>query len=335
MRIGVYCPNWVGDAVMSIPFFNAIRQQHPDDKIFAICKSSVEPIFKNHSAINEIISFQNKDLYGIRANRNSGRSLKAMDLDVFYLLSNTYRSAYLAKKSKTPMRIGYPGQWRTAMLTDVVDRSKEKMHRYKKYLKLLMNQNIDFKSMLNPGIIISKEEKKWARTTLSKLGIHEFIALFPFSVATSRSLPKQKILELLEKTHESIIIFGGKGDKYNGEILVGTSKRRNIHSLAGLYNLRQSMALISQSKGAIASDSGLGHISGNLGIPTVTLFGAGDAAQTRPLGGQTHVINADVHCSPCLKNKCFNRNEPLLCLNEIKPKVVWKILSELGLSLQI
>ena len=45
-------------------------------------------------------------------------------------------------------------------------------------------------------------------------------------------------------------------------------------TVAGHYNLRESMALISMCNGAIATDSGLGHISANLGfnMDLVTTF---------------------------------------------------------------
>jgi ADP-heptose:LPS heptosyltransferase len=51
------------------------------------------------------------------------------------------------------------------------------------------------------------------------------------------------------------------------------------------------MALISMCNGALAADSGLGHISANLGIPTVSLFGAGDSDSTGPIGLKTRIVN--------------------------------------------
>ena len=45
-----------------------------------------------------------------------------------------------------------------------------------------------------------------------------------------------------------------------------------MQSLCGKYDLRKSVALISVCNYAFAADSGLGHISSILGIPTVSFL---------------------------------------------------------------
>ena len=67
---------------------------------------------------------------------------------------------------------------------------------------------------------------------------------------------------------------------------------------------------MSVCKYAIAADSGLGHISSILGIPTVSFFGAGRSIVTKPIGRQNVVIDKSERCNPCKKNIC--------CLNAIK-----------------
>ena len=124
-----------------------------------------------------------------------------------------------------------------------------------------------------------------------------------------------------------IWIFGSLNDSLTAESLVKILKRDNIKSIAGAYNLRKSIALISRCKAAIASDSGLGHISSNLEIPTVSLFGAGDPELTQPIGKTNFLINKNVYCSPCLKNKCHNKREYLLCLKEIESNSILEALS--------
>ena len=328
MRIGVFCPNWVGDAIMSFPFFHTCKKEETAATILAICKSWVAPLFENHPLIDGIVSFNENELKGIRPTGNAGRTLQALELDKFYLLSDSYRAAYLAKKSETAHRIGYSGQGRSGLLTQIVSRPKKKMHRSQQYVYLLnqSQNNIDHKIS---GVQLTKEEKQWARNELVQLRLSHPIAFFPFSIAPSRSIPQLKVLEMLGITNQTILIFGGKKDKAKGNILVEASQKKNIYNIAGHYGLRDSMALISQCKGAVATDSGLGHISANLGVPTVSLFGAGDPEITGPIGMKTIIINKNVHCSPCIKNKCYNQNDPLLCLNEIQPEYPWDVLTDL------
>ena len=201
MRIGVFCPNWVGDAVMALPFLTACRQENPVATILVICKSWVAPIFENHASVDGIVSFQRKDLNGYRSTRNSGQSLKSLDLDYFYLLSDSFRSAYLAKESESKHRIGYPGQGRSGYLTQIIPSPKIKMHQTEQYLNLLNGDHIEL-NLKQCGIQLLEEEISWARMELHQIGLSNPIALFPFSVASSRSVPQLKILEIIESKYK-------------------------------------------------------------------------------------------------------------------------------------
>jgi heptosyltransferase-2 len=46
------------------------------------------------------------------------------------------------------------------------------------------------------------------------------------------------------------------------------------------------------------------HVASALGIPTVAVFGATDAAGTGPAGPRTRVVQEPVDCSPCLLREC-------------------------------
>ena len=329
MRIGIFCPNWVGDSVMAIPFINSLRHLYPKAIILAICKSHVGPVFQNHPSLDGIIQFEKKDLSGIKTTSDSGRNLKANDFDLFYLLSDSYRAAYLAYKSGSPIRIGYRGQGRTRMLTKAVKRPKSKIHRYLQYINLIDKELGDY-DCFDPGIVLSDDEKDWAKKELTKLDLIDPISFFPFSVASSRSIPISKAITILNDIHEeNVLIFGGINDSPSAKVIIKTLNKKNIVSVAGDYSLRQSIAIISQCKSSIATDSGLGHISSNLGIPTVSLFGAGDSERTKPIGGNTFVLNQNVYCSPCLKNKCNNKKDPLLCLEKIQPGAILKSLDSI------
>ncbi|MBU0574973.1 MAG: glycosyltransferase family 9 protein, partial [Proteobacteria bacterium] len=54
----------------------------------------------------------------------------------------------------------------------------------------------------------------------------------------------------------------------------------------------------------ISNDSGLMHVAGALGIPTIAIFGSTNPVTTSPAGVKSIVIHHDVDCSPCLKPVC-------------------------------
>ena len=44
MKIGVYSPNWIGDAIMALPFISELRDQNPNAEINVICKDWVSGV---------------------------------------------------------------------------------------------------------------------------------------------------------------------------------------------------------------------------------------------------------------------------------------------------
>ncbi|MGY8764070.1 MAG: lipopolysaccharide heptosyltransferase II [Fidelibacterota bacterium] len=329
MKIGVYSPNWIGDAVMALPFIHHLKEKNPESEIIIICRDWVAAVYKNHPEIDQIITISRSDIKGYFATRQIGKSFQLLELDVFYTLTDSFRSAAILGWSKAKIRIGFKSQMRSIFLTDVIENPKEKMHRSIKYLTLI---NIKIKADNSIGIKLTNGEIQWANEEFKNLKLKCPIAFFPFSVASSRSIPNNKIKELLNGLNQSVLILGSKGDVVLANSLINECPGIKLINLCGKYSMRESMALISLCQFALASDSGLGHISASLGIPTISLFGAGDSEKTKPIGRQTFVINKNVHCSPCQKNICMNTKDHLCCFNEILQIDVKNAIQSLNLN---
>ena len=165
-----------------------------------------------------------------------------------------------------------------------------------------------------PQIHLSKREYEWAQKEMKKLGFNNPIALFPFSVASNRTIPNQILKNWLENTSDQYLVFGSENDTINAEMLMKECEGVTIKSICGNYDLRKSIALISACKYSLATDSGLGHISTALGIPTVSFFGIGIESHTAPRGKNIVVIK---HCSPCLGEFCTSKNKNKSCIKNI------------------
>lgn len=325
-NIGIYAPNWVGDAVMAIPFLNRCRERNPEATITVIAKTWLADVLKFQSAIDQIITFEDHQLRGFRNTIASGRSLISQEFDQIYLLSDSLRSGYLSWITRAKERIGFKGQYRSGFLSHALSPPSEKgLHRSARYLHLLGDTQTDPRAYISPGITIAKEERTWAQNMFSQLAFERPIAVFPSSVAPSRRVPPTKWIEILTPLVESnrpIIFIGSNGDAPLANEIIEVMRHPGLLSVCGQYPLRKSIALIGECASAIASDSGLGHISANLGIPTVSLFGAGDPANTRPLGRHALTYTKNVDCSPCRSNKCRNKKEPLICLDSMSATAI-------------
>ena len=325
MKIGIYSPNWVGDAVMSLKFIGRLRKKYAGDELIVIARDWVAAIFDNHPLINKVLPVPTKELMGVFNTIKTGRSLQKLNLDIFFVLPDSFRSAVIAWFSKSNTRIGFTGQMREVFLTDQMNFPKETIHRSEKYIYLLQNgeQAQDFQ---HAGITLRDKEKKWANKILQENNVKDPIGLLTGSVAKSRSVPIGKWIEILKDKladDNQFVIIGEKKDAGNAQEIIAQVGNDKVISFCGKHTLRESIALISQCRAVIAADSGLGHIAADLDIPTISLFGAGDPEKTRPLGNLTQVVTASVHCSPCGDNICGNTLEPMICLNTISSTQIW------------
>jgi len=349
VRIGFYAPNWIGDAVLSLPFLNLCRRTFPEAHITVVAKAWVAAVFEHHPSVDNIITFGGTELKGLLPTIRSGRSLRAAGFDRFYLLSDSLRSAFLAWLAGSRERIGFSrmdpasrGQFRSPLLTRALPPPNADIHRAYRYLLLVGDSTTTAAQSASPGITLTEEERAEATDRMARLQLTEPVAVFPSSVAESRRVPLAKWEAFLAPyldAHQEILFIGSRRDRPVSEALIqrlnrpGPGRTRSsssvefgdaLVSVCGQITLRQAMALITRCQGALATDSGLGHIAANLGVKTISIFGAGDPTITRPLGPQAAVISKPVHCSPCLKNVCRNHDEPLLCLHSVPDDAVWE-----------
>lgn len=73
----------------------------------------------------------------------------------------------------------------------------------------------------------------------------------------------------------------------------------------------------------IGNNSGIAHLAGSLGVPTVCIFGGShQRREWRPLGFNVILLSREIGCSPCHLDHGANCSNGLACLREITPDVV-------------
>jgi heptosyltransferase-2 len=107
MRIAVFCPNWIGDAVMATPALRALRRRFQGDHITGIMKPTVADTSENGPSFDNLLLFDSRSH---RPGCGMGSLLKRLRLNRYelaILLPNSFRSAALAWLARMPRRVGY------------------------------------------------------------------------------------------------------------------------------------------------------------------------------------------------------------------------------------
>src|SRR6202008_731065 len=97
---------------------------------------------------------------------------------------------------------------------------------------------------------------------------------------------------------QDVVIVGTADDLHNFD---GTPMRFPGHarSLVGRLSLREAAGVIAAAGAVVANDSGLGHVAGAVGTPTILLFGPTPDATLGRLPPNVKVLRGGLACEPC------------------------------------
>ncbi len=90
--------------------------------------------------------------------------------------------------------------------------------------------------------------------------------------------------------------------------------------------------ILSGASAVISMDTGLGHLSAALGVPTVALFGSTDPVLTRPIGQFQETLGSTFKCAPCLSRVCTYKGGKTMgppCYAELSPERVMRSIQKL------
>ena len=296
-RILIRATNWVGDAVMSLPALQAIRERFPDAHIAILAKPWVAGLYERERVADEVIFYQTNPSWKI------GLSLRPKKFDCAILLQNAFEAAWIAWLAGIPNRIGYNRDGRGFLLTRAVappKRGEIPRHQRFYYLELLRRAGLidglpqcDAIHLTRPGSPNGKRV----------IGISPGAAYGN----AKRWLPErfaEAAAELATKRGASIALFGSGSERALCEQVAQRLNVQHVTNYAGQTSLAEFIDLAAACELFLTNDSGAMHIASALGIPTVAIFGATDDTATGPTGPKARVVREPVECSPCLLREC-------------------------------
>src|SRR6266404_5287685 len=107
--------NWLGDAVMSTPALQRLRERFPNAHIALLIQEKLAGLWEHQPSINTVIPFSPGDsIFSI------SRRLRHEKCDTALVLPNSPRSAFEVWLAGIPRRVGHSRLWRNCFLTQVV-----------------------------------------------------------------------------------------------------------------------------------------------------------------------------------------------------------------------
>lgn len=280
----VVAPNWIGDAVMSLPVLRALRRRFPLDRLAVLARRGPAAIYRAEGSADEILprgAFL-ADVLSAHAGR----------FDEAWLLPNSMRAALLALLSGARRRLGYATDRRGPLLTDALPPPSGASHQLRDYDALLAHAGVP-PDPDPPRLPIPEAAACRAVEALAAARIGAAVALCPGSAtAPNKRWPAQRyagLADTLAQRGIRCVVAIGPDERALGEEVAARARARPPVLGADLDPVELA-AVFARSRAVVSNDSGPAHLAAAVATPVVVFFGPTDPSRTAPSGGPVRVL---------------------------------------------
>ena len=341
MKIALFLPNWIGDAVMATPALRAVRIEYPSAEIVAVVRPYLADVLAGLDLIDRVLLHDprgnNRDLRGWQFIRR----LRNEQFDVALLLPNSLRSGWNAWLSGAKRRIGFARNGRSWMLTDALPtRSRKTPHpALDEYLRLAEHLGCQELSQQMELATQPEDERRleefWSGHD-SQLRQTGFACLNPGGAfGASKHWPTESFGQLAARIaselKKTVLVLCGPAECDEAREIVRHAKHPQVLSMADVEpSIGLTKAAVKHCDLLVTTDSGPRHFAPPFNVPVVTLFGP-----THIEWSETHYSHAlhvqhQVDCGPCQQRICPLQHHR--CMRDLSAETVFgavvKLMSE-------
>ncbi len=312
----------VGDVILSIPAFRAIKESLPKSQVTVFADSYTKDILDRIPYIDAVVPYGKDASFLKKAKQVRKLSYNAFDLAIDLTCDYTFEGALWTWLSGSKFRVGYDTWKRGLLFNRPVKPIKGAMHAIDEILNIIKSIGLETEDK-SLNISASEEAtdtvKKFFRDKDAKsdtllIGIH------PGGYYPTQRWLTERFAEvadrLIEKYKARIVLMGGpKEEKIIQQISTHMANQPLVfldHPLGELLALLQSCHLL------ICNNSGPLHMASALGTLTVSTMGPTLPERWQPQGEKHIVIRKNLPCIPCNEGYC--RLKTLECMKLITVK---------------
>lgn len=321
-KIVVRGTNWLGDAVMSMPALDRLRNSFPSSQITLLAPPRSSEILTGHRAVDRIVPYLRKE-QGTKAFYETLRFMRQERFDIAILFQNAFEAGLLAFLGGARIRVGYDTQGRGLLLNHPVVAPLKPSNRHETYAYLDLIAEAERAVLgLTPGasqsnVPVIELQTAWqeeARSLLAGLKLPPARRSIAINAGATNSRakcwPVARFAELADRLisefDSNIILIGAPSERDSAEQLRRLTKQpERVANLAGLTSIVQMAGVLSICELLVTNDTGPAHVSAAMGTPTLTIFGPTNEYETAPLGKRSSIIRAeDIECARCMHRDC-------------------------------
>ena len=347
-RILVFRIGHLGDTLVALPAFWALRDAFPNSSLTLLSNSDIKnPSYVSaRNALPQGGMFDEWLSYPNRASAISGwisqlkllREVRRRKFDALFYLMTRNRTAPQIERDLKFFRLAGLRRFfcidhtRQNLLESPIPKPVPEIKSEAEFLiDCLRSEGIAVNEkktdlVLTDGERLSAEE--WINRSGLAVDRQTLVAVAPGSKWTSKIWPTERFGEVVSRLIQDFAVFpivvGGKEDREIGKRLLdrwGTGA-----NAAGELTVRESAALLERCFLYLGNDSGVMHLAAAVGTPCVAVFSAVDwIGRWKPFGENNRLFRERVECEGCHSPTCFNNGK---CLDLISVDRVYEACRE-------
>lgn len=315
MKIAVFMPNWVGDAIMATPAVRALRTKFSDVEIVAIARPVIVDTLQGLNSIDRVIVHDHKNPYSEHRGWKFIKALRSERFDTAILFPNSMRSAWNAWCSGAKRRIGFSRDARGIFLTDRLKPFSRRTPNpvLKEYLRLVERLGCDVSSMQTELVVTRHDEEarhQFFSQQPDQVRAAPYIVLNPGGAfGAAKHWPTESFAELAKRIsselNHNVIVLCGPAEKDIASEIVRLADDTRVTSLAEQQlSIGLSKSIVQTADLMVTTDSGPRHFAQPFGVPVITLFGPTHIAWSETFYSRGVHLQEQMDCGPCQKRVC-------------------------------
>jgi heptosyltransferase-2 len=325
MRILVFNPSFIGDAVLTTPLANTLTKLPEKPEVFLCVRPEAAALFKNLPF--KIITFDKRGADGgIHGIIRFASKLKEMKFDEVYSPHRSFRSALVLALAGIPKRTAFSSSSGRFLYTRLVRRDRF-ISEIKRNLALLPPQAEPF--ITEETLTYTDSEYKKELEDILKRPVAGLCAGSVWETKRWETLYFANLAKLLADKGCRIAIFGGPGDEEVNSRLKLELDREGVsyYDFANKLPFEKFPVAIGAMSIVITNDSAPLHIAESRKTPVIAIFGptspAFGFAPSNPASAVCEVKG--LSCRPCAIHggrRCPKSH--FRCMRELTPEVVFE-----------
>ena len=339
MKIAVFLPNWIGDAVMATPTIHTMYHWFRPAELIGVMKPYVAGALEGNPWFKETLLVRDGTWSG--STWGTAKKLRERKVDLAVLFPNTFRTPLTAWLGKCKRRLGYNRHGRGFLLTETLESQRKQDGTFAPTPIIDdYNQIVERIGCPTPRyrmhLWTTAQDEHRANLVWKASGLNqkpEVILLNPGGAfGAAKHWPTEHFAALAQKLVDQrdcgVLVLCGPNEKRTAWEIVRQARRTDVHALARFpLSLGLTKACVKRATLLVTTDSGPRHFAGAFRRPVVTLFGPTHIEWTETYHPRAFHLQKQMSCGPCQQRTCPLKHRR--CMTELTPDEVFAATTQL------